>query len=227
MLQQDSRLTDPAHAPTTYLYLHGFASSPRSAKAVYLRDRFQELQIDLQIPDLNQGDFAHLTLTRQIQQIAAELPKTPVTLIGSSLGGLVAAWIAQQHPQVQHLILLAPAFEFLTHWLHRLGSEQVDRWQRETWIEVYHHGEQHSLPLHYLFLEDARQYQDADLQRPVPTLILHGIHDEVIPVQASRDFALERPWTDLIELDSDHALGDVQPQIWTAVRSFLDLDQSF
>src|SRR6476646_8388913 len=112
-----------------YLYLHGFASSPRSTKAQDLRDRFQALGIELTVPDLNQPDFAHLTLSRQLQQVAALIPSDspPVTLIGSSFGGLTAAWAAQQHVQIQRLVLLAPAFRFLEHWLPRLGADQVQR----------------------------------------------------------------------------------------------------
>jgi len=134
-----------------YIYLHGFASSPQSAKAEYLRDRFSSLNIPLKIPDLNQGDFSHLTITRQMQQVEAEFPLdgTPVTLIGSSLGGLTAARIGQQNSQVQRLVLLAPAFGFLSHWLSRLGEEQVRRWQTENCLSVYHYGEKRSLPLSY------------------------------------------------------------------------------
>ena len=44
-----------------YIYLHGFASSPKSAKARYLRDRFSESQINLKAIDLNGGNFSHLT----------------------------------------------------------------------------------------------------------------------------------------------------------------------
>lgn len=64
-----------------YIYLHGFASSPLSAKAIYLRDRFSSLNISLTIPDLNQGDFSHFTMTCQLSQVAAEFPPppTPVT----------------------------------------------------------------------------------------------------------------------------------------------------
>src|SRR5512136_1301514 len=102
----------------TYIYLHGFASSPQSAKAKYLRDCFQTRQIDIKVPDLNQGDFSHLTLTRHLKQVAAEFPPAPapVAIIGSSFGGLTAAWLGQRHPQVQRLVLLAPAFQFLAHW---------------------------------------------------------------------------------------------------------------
>lgn len=201
-----------------YIYLHGFASSPQSAKAIYLRDRLSSLKI----PDLNQGDFSHLTITRQIKQIAAEFPPNPmpVIVIGSSLGGLTAAWVGEKYPQVQRLVLLAPAFEFLTHWLIRLGEEQLQQWQTEQYLPVYHYGEKRSLPLHYQFVTDAAQYQDEQLQRPIPTLILHGRHDEVIPIAASRDYAASRPWVEFIELEDDHSLGNVLPEIWELIKAF-------
>ncbi len=208
-----------------FIYLHGFASSPQSAKADYLRDRFASLQIDLKVPDLNQGDFSHLTITRQLRQVEAELPKQviPVTLIGSSLGGLAAAWLGQRQLQVQRLVLLAPAFQFLSHWLPRLGEEQLQRWQTEQYLMVYHYGAKRSLPLSYEFVLDAAQYEDTELLRPIPTLILHGQHDEVIPLQASRDFAALRPQVRLISLDSNHALGNVLPQIWEEIRVFCQI----
>ncbi|MCX7594161.1 MAG: alpha/beta fold hydrolase [Fischerella sp.] len=208
-----------------YIYLHGFASSPNSAKAVYLCERFAEFNIKLQVPDLNSGDFSHLTITRQIKQVAAEFTpnSAPVTLIGSSLGGLTAAHLGQQYPQVQRLVLLAPAFGFLSHWLPQLGDEQVQRWQQEKYLMVYHYGEGRSLPLSYDFVTDATQYQEEMLQRFIPTLILHGKNDEVIPIQASRDFAKSRPWVDLVELNSDHALANVMTEIWQAIRRFCQL----
>lgn len=108
-----------------FIYLHGFASSPNSAKAEYIRTCFAQANIKLKIPDLNAGDFSHLTITRQLSQIASQFNhhSTPVTLIGSSLGGLSAAHLGQQYPQVQRLVLLAPAFGFLSHWLPKVGDE--------------------------------------------------------------------------------------------------------
>jgi hypothetical protein len=208
-----------------FIYLHGFASSPESAKAVYLRNCFLSRNISLEVPDLNQGDFSHLTISRQIAQVESLFPPngTPVTLIGSSLGGLTSAWLGQQHSQVQRLVLLAPAFGFLSHWLPQLEDEQLRQWQTSGYISVYHYGEKRSLPLHYKFVEDADQYQETQLLRPVPTLILHGQQDEVIPIAASRAFAIARPWVQLIELDSDHALRDVMLQIWEAIQTFCQL----
>lgn len=205
-----------------YIYLHGFASSPNSAKAQYFRSAFAELAIDLKIPDLNQGNFSQLTITRQIEQILAQFPPspTPVTLIGSSLGGLTATLIAEKSLQVQRLVLLAPAFEFLSHWLPQLGEAKLKQWQAEQQLMVYHYAEKRSLPLSYNFVIDAANYQDNQLLRPVPTLILHGRHDEVIPITVSRSYASSRPWVQLIELDSNHALADVMTQ-WQQIKSFI------
>ncbi|MBD2480628.1 YqiA/YcfP family alpha/beta fold hydrolase [Planktothrix sp. FACHB-1365] len=87
----------------TYIYLHGFASSPFSTKAQYLRDRFASVDIHLNIPDLNQGDFSHLTLTRQLQQIESEFfpSASPCVVLGSSFGGLTAAWLAEKKLMIQ------------------------------------------------------------------------------------------------------------------------------
>lgn len=208
-----------------YIYLHGFASSPHSAKAKYLRDRFRSRQLQLHIPDLNQSNFSALTLTRQLHQIEAVLPpdSTPVTILGSSFGGLTAAWLGQRQPRVQRLVLLAPAFQFLDHWLPQLGAEQLETWRTQGYYPVYHYGEGRSLPLSYEFVRDNQQYREDQIQRPVPTLILHGRRDEVIPIAASRRFAAARPWVQLIAFDSDHTLASVMGQIWQAIQEFCQL----
>lgn len=214
----------------TYLYFHGFASSPSSVKAQLLCDRIQSCGQCFLLPDLNQGDFAHLTLTRQIQQGQSLLrsldPNTPVTVIGSSFGGLTAAWLAECQPQIQRLVLLAPAFEFLQHWLQKLGTDQVQQWQTAGQMPVYHYGEQQWLPLHYEFVVDAQQYDERQIQRSLPTLILHGRQDEVIPVQSSRSYAASRPWVQLVELESDHGLVNVMAEIWAAIQVFCHSDLS-
>ncbi|WP_040695583.1 YqiA/YcfP family alpha/beta fold hydrolase [Nodosilinea nodulosa] len=212
-----------------YLYLHGFASSPRSAKAQAMRSRFADLGLNLTIPDLNQGDFSHLTLSRQMQQVSALIlaQPNPTVLIGSSLGGLTAAWVAQQAPiteRIEKLVLLAPAFAFLAQWLPRLGPAQLDTWRTEESLPVYHYTEQRALPLHYAFVTDAQGYSDDALNAEIPTLILHGTNDQTISIEASRAYASSRPWVQLVELSSDHALIDVEADIWQHTQTFLKLD---
>lgn len=209
-----------------YIYLHGFASSPNSNKAKYIAERFAENQIKLEIPDLNCQDFYHLTVTRQLKQVTASLEKQlEVTIIGSSLGGLTAAHIGEKFLQVKRLILLAPAFEFLSHWLPTFDAEVIQRWQKEKYLMVYHYGLKQELALSYNFLLDANQYHQKCLKRPIPTLVLHGQHDEVIPIKASRDYVKQRYWVDLIELNSNHALENVMIDIWQAIEDFCQLSQ--
>lgn len=210
-----------------YLYLHGFASSPKSAKAQFLKHQFEQVGQTLHILDLNQGDFEHLTLTRQIAQAVEWMQERDrITIIGSSLGGLTATWSAQQpavQSKIDRLVLLAPAFQFLQQWLPRLGEATVKTWQTTGWLSVYHYGMAAPVPLAYGFVTDAEQYDDSQIQAQIPTLILHGRQDDVISIQASRDYAAKRPWVKLIELEDDHSLGQVQPEIWTAIQAFLDL----
>ncbi len=210
-----------------YLYLHGFASSPQSAKAQFLRKCFASRGLNLTILDLNQGDFGHLTLTRQIQQGVAYVQGCDrVTIIGSSLGGLTAAWIAQDpqvNERIEHLVLLAPAFQFLAQWLPRLGTETLTQWQSEGWLPIYHYGFGRKVPLSYQFVLDAQQYRDDDLNQAIPTLIIHGVRDEVIALAASQAYAATRPWVRLVTVESDHQLTDVQSEIWEVMEDFLGL----
>lgn len=205
-----------------YIYLHGFASGPQSYKGTWLRSQFKTHDIDLQLLDLNQGDFAHLTLTRQINQVA-QLLRAPTTLIGSSLGGIVAAWVTQQSKHIERLILLAPAFQFLRQWLSRLGSEQLESWQSTGWLSVYHYGLQSQQRLHHEFLFDAQRYPDSQLKKIVPTLILHGNRDEVISVNASYLYTKHRPWVTLHTLDTDHGMTDAMEDIWLLIKDFCAL----
>ena len=212
----------------TYIYLHGFASSPRSNKASYLRDRFAEVGIKLIVLDLNGGDFSRLTLTRQIEQTIDVFPdpKAPVVLIGSSFGGLTCAWVAQQKLQVKKMILLAPAFGFPNSWYSKLQPEQIEQWRTTGYLSVYHYGEKRSLPLHYEFLRDADNYPVSDLRRSLPTLIIHGVRDDVVPIEVSHSYVEKHPQAKLIELDSDHGLNDVKERIWQETKDFLELSST-
>jgi len=221
-----------------YIYLHGFASSPQGTKADYFRQGFGELSINLQTPDLNQGDFFNLTLTRQLNLIktayfdkiaAADTPDETInslpeiTLIGSSFGGLTSAILAQGNFQVKRLVLLAPAFQFHRHLSRLLGEAAMQQWQTNGVGLFTHYGENRKLPLSYQFWYDLLQYQNEQFSREIPTLIFHGIHDEVIPIDSSRSFASDRPWVKLQELDSDHGLTNVLPQVWQAIQDFCQI----
>jgi len=218
-----------------YIYLHGFASSPQSQKAQYLRECFQSLQMNLTIPDLNQGDFFGLTLTRQLQFLQADYLNSRnevdidkkasqhITLIGSSFGGLTSTILAQRNLEVKRLVLLAPAFQFPVHLSNLLGAEKMQQWQTDRSLLFPHYGQKCTVPLHYNFWTDLVQYQNETLFREVPTLILHGRDDDVIPIKSSQEFASQRPWVELRKLESDHSLGNVLGEIWQTIQEFCQI----
>ena len=125
------------------LYLHGFASGPNSTKGSFFSRQFQQIGWDVVQPDLNEGDFEGLTLTRQlklIDRVAREIE--PRLVMGSSLGGYLAALYGALYPeQAPALVLMAPAFGFPGRWAERLGEEALLAWREKGSMPVYHYGE--------------------------------------------------------------------------------------
>lgn len=193
-----------------FLYLHGFASSPQSRKAQAFRSAFDRLGIPLEIPALDGGDFEHLTISGQLSLIEDVLKGRPARLIGSSMGGYLAALYAAAHPEVSRLVLLAPAFAFAPRWQ---SGDHKD-------LEVFHYRDQIVRRVNYGLIEDALQYAPLpDFTQPA--LIFHGLHDDVVPIGYSRDFIAHHENARLIELESDHELLDVLEEIVNQSVTFL------
>jgi pimeloyl-ACP methyl ester carboxylesterase len=195
------------------LYLHGFASSPQSRKAEAFQSASESIGIPLEIPALDGGDFEHLTISGQLSMIDSMLNGEPVRLIGSSMGGYLAALYAAAHPEVSRLVLLAPAFAFAPRW-------QAENFKNRESLEVFHYGDRMVRRVHYGLIEDALQYPPIPDFRQ-PALIFHGLHDDVVPADYSRNFAATHANAQLIELESDHELLDVLEGIVNQALTFL------
>lgn len=204
------------------LYLHGFASSPLSRKARFLQERFAERGIRFEAPDLARGDFFHLTISKQLEVVRAAADGVrPLIVIGSSLGGYLAALYAAEHKNaLEHVILLAPAFGFHDLWVERLGPEEIRRWRDSGKLSVFHYGTGGEADLSYDFLQDAEKYPPyPDCQ--APTLIFHGTHDDLVPAANSVRFAAEHKNARLVEVNSGHELTDVLDEIWNRMKGLL------
>jgi pimeloyl-ACP methyl ester carboxylesterase len=202
------------------VYLHGFASSPHSHKATVLGQNFRARGFQVDVPQLDGGDFPHLTITSQLDVIDAVVSDDPVTLIGSSLGGYLAALFAARHRQVEKLILLAPAFDFHRLWESQLGPERIFAWRESGSIGVFHYGAEREVPLGYDLMNDAARYEGFP-EFSQPALIFHGDRDPLVPIELSEKFAATHPNAKLISLSSGHELTDVLDRIWHHSKDFL------
>jgi uncharacterized protein len=206
------------------IYIHGFASGPLSTKAEYFSARLREKGVGVTVPNMNGADFADLTITGQLHIIddAAKGSSGDLLLMGSSMGGLLAVLSAHRLSGVKAVVLLAPGFGLNRRWEERMTREEFSNWQQTGTVDVFHHGVERNLPLKFSFIEDARNYQTDNLQIDVPTLVLHGLSDEVVPIEESERFqALNPGRVEFHKMPSDHAPTDCLPQLWEYTESFL------
>jgi pimeloyl-ACP methyl ester carboxylesterase len=202
------------------IYLHGFASGPSSSKARFFRDRFAQLGIGLEVPDLSEGNFERLTISGQLAVIERIAAGAPVSLIGSSMGGYLAALYAARHPEVEKLVLLAPAFSFPTRWPEELGESKMDEWRRSDALPVFHYSEGRMMKLGYQLIEDGRKYE-AYPKSTQPVLTFQGLHDTVVPPIYATNWAAQHPEATLRLLNSDHQLLNVLDEMWMETEDFL------
>jgi uncharacterized protein len=208
------------------IYLHGFASGPFSNKARYFRQRLQAAGFSVTVPDLAEGNFEGLTLSGQLEVIDRAQAGESVSLIGSSMGGYLAALYAARHAEVERAVLLAPAFGFARQWAERLGPDALEAWRRSGAVDVFHYGQGRNCALGYQLMEDAARYEDyPDLRQPC--LIFHGVHDDVVPVRYSEEFAASRENVELHAVDSGHELLNMLDAMGARAEAFLKGDRYF
>jgi len=224
-----SRLPAPDLSTRPVFYLHGFASSPKSTKVGYFTERLKAHGIDMRCPDFNEPDFASLTLTRMLDQLGAELSRVdggPATLVGSSLGGTLAILAAERFaPQVDRLVLMAPAVMFAKPGHHLLPPEKIEEWKRRGALPFFHYAYGAERDLRFAFYEDSLRYDPFNARVHQPTLIFQGLHDASVDHRMVEAFAKTRPNATLSLLDDDHQLIASLPRMWDDIRAFLGLDE--
>jgi uncharacterized protein len=207
-----------------FIYLHGFASSPKSVKAVIFRERLSARGHEVSIPPLDEGDFTGLTITRQLEVVRREVARSPgeVTLIGSSMGGYVAALFAASEAQVTQLVLMAPAFEMEARWQVRFGPEKLAEWKRRGAVPTFHFAYGEDRLIGYGLYEDLAPYDPSPVVR-VPALVFMGRRDDTVDPAAVERWAARNPTARVRWLDSGHELTDQVETIWSESAAFLGL----
>jgi uncharacterized protein len=212
------------------VYLHGFASSPSSSKARWMAARADEAGWGFACPDLNEPAFETLAISRMLQQVDAlvrGLEPGPVTLVGSSLGAVVALFAAARDREppapgrVDSLVLLAPALDLAPNLEARFGAEKMAAWERDDRLEVFHYAEGASRHLRWSFFADARRFDASAAAVGVPTLIYQGRRDASVDAAVVEAWAHARPEVTLHLLDDDHQLLGSLDAMWPGIHDFL------
>jgi len=155
------------------LYLHGFASSPDSAKIHALRPLLVPDGIELNTPDLNVPSFEKLDFDAIVEHALATARRTPPrAMVGSSLGALVALAVAKRGVLVP-LVLIAPALGVARRWQSRIPEGDP--------VMVFNHARQGDALIHRaFFVQMGSLYVDSD---PPPSRItaIMGRKDETVP----------------------------------------------
>lgn len=158
--------------------------------------------------------FEQLNVSEIVKHLKDEILSSTqqYRLIGSSLGGLIAATLAyelKECSKIQSLILLCPAIDAANRWKAKFTDTELSKWQSEGSRKYYHFGTKSERDLHYGFYEDLLKQVQYPLVN-VPVTIVHGINDDIVPIDISRNYVeiLSKygAKNELIEVNDDHLL---------------------
>jgi predicted esterase YcpF (UPF0227 family) len=176
------------------IYLHGFNSSPQSGKAQHLKQYLdgQGKGAEFACPQLPHRP------DRAVAVVEAEIvrhPKEKITLVGSSLGGFYATWLAEKHGV--RAVLINPAIDPHVGLRAYLGPQQA-----------FQGGERYELTQEHL-----RKWKEFFLTRVHPEryLLLVETGDEVLDYRAAvRKYKGAKQ---VVVQGGDHSLASFPEQI--------------
>ncbi len=186
------------------IYIHGFNSSPASSKAQVLRQRLEALG--------RGAEFAAPALPHSPAQAAARLDELAsrhphAVLVGSSLGGYYATYLAEKHDL--KAVLLNPAVR-----AYELLATLVGRQTNLHTGEEYDFTQQHVAELRSL---------EVDRISPERYLLIAATGDEVLDYRAA--VARYQGCRQIVIQGSDHGLSDFAEHL-DAVLEFCGVSDS-
>lgn len=109
-----------------------------------------------------------------------------IYVIGHSMGGVIASYLATQYKEVKKLVLIAPAFKYLSFETSDLKVVDILKVAPEI-LSQYGKDEVASrltkLPVSTVkeFIKLVKKYQNTLEQVEIPTLIIQGTMDKIVP----------------------------------------------
>ena len=180
-------------------FLHGLLSDCEGGKSMYLWEQAVQknrswVRFDMRAHGKSDGVFEEFQISRAIEDTERVLDRFPnhrKFLAGSSMGGWVAAQVALSRSDIDGLVLIAPAFDFIGSIFQSLATDEQEQWKREGRKSFESPYPDSDFTLSYDAVVDAAQYDSIfrATEFSCPIKILHGELDDVVPVEQSMKFA--------------------------------------
>ncbi len=180
----------------TVIYVHGFNSSPSSKKANMIKKKIDDTSKTIsffcpQLPELASSAIGLLS------QLIEDAPPGGVCLIGSSLGGFYATWLAERYGC--RAVIINPAIT-----PHKDLKDYLGPQENIYTLHSYYLTEKH--------LSELKNFHLNKLERPQLFFLVHATGDELLDWRVAKSyFAGSRQ---LIVEGADHG--------FTEIENFLD-----
>jgi pimeloyl-ACP methyl ester carboxylesterase len=217
------------------VYVHGFTSTRGGEKAGALEKacaerRWTFASFDFRGHGASTGSLLELRGTGLLEDLDAVRDYLAgrgvhyICPVGSSMGGWAAAWFTSRHPAtVPACVLIAPAFDFLRSRWTALTEIERENWRqtgrlaiRNQWTEA---------EIGYGIVEEIELFRFESLAKDLarPTLIFHGLRDDVVPVADTFKFLQQAAYQAIefrIYKDGDHRLLNRKDEMAQAACDF-------
>ncbi len=175
---------------------HGFAASKESGSVSAIESALNSkaistFKIDLYGHGESEGKFENVTVTEAVDDIIRAINYlkskgySKVGLAATSFSGLAGAIAAAKNHDLFVLVLKSPVSDYTEILNKDFGEAGLLKWKHEGISQ------RHGKDIKYSFVLDAEKNNgyEAGKKIYVPTLIVHGDADEVVPVEQSKKLA--------------------------------------
>lgn len=204
-----------------YAYLHGLGSGPGSRKGTALRDAYAGRGVEVHLPDLHRPSVRALSIRAawaELEALDQSLGRPRWRLVGSSLGGWLAARWARETGRVERAVLLATPRDLRGLWDRVLSADARAAW-KERGSMLFPDVRGRMQRVGYSFYEDVVALGSEPAGPvPCPALFVHGARDTLLPESEAREYAA-LSGSELVLFDDEHELaGSVEPVVRRAVE---------
>lgn len=143
-----------------------------------------------------------------------EIDRQSIFLLGHSRGGGMVLLKAAEDNRIKAVATLAAISDLKERW----SRDFLQEWKEKGVQYVYNGRTKQNMPLYYQMIEDLNQnFRRLDIPSAAknlrkPALILHGTHDETLPVSMAHDL---KAWNSSFELNiiegAEHTFGGYHP----------------